>query len=257
VYPPHDSCIYCGQRAEPLSREHIIPYALGGQLTLPRASCTEHAAITSQVEREVAQMAYGYARAVAGAPTRRKGKHARTLARRIEVTGLTIEGMEASALVPIAELPPYDFTLLLPPPGILRGEEPDAPGHPRMEFHIPESNPLHRLRKRLGWKEVNTPVMSFPITGFMRMLAKIGHAFATAELRPEKYSPELCPFILGDMARTWYYVGGFDPPQAQSRTSLSYRLEECAERTLVIVDVSLHVLPRLPRYQVVCGSYLT
>jgi len=43
-----------------------------------------------------------------------------------------------------------------------------------MEAVIPQSSPLRLLRQHLGLSELNTPVMSFPITAFMRMIAKPG-----------------------------------------------------------------------------------
>lgn len=253
MYPPFNACLYCGRTNLPLSREHIIPYALGGQLTIPRASCPEHAAITSQFEREVAQRAYGYQQAAAGAPTRRKGRHAAALNRRITVTGKTPQGQDIAVQVPVSDLPPYECVLHLPQPGILRGAEPSASGNPRMEVVIPESNSLRRLRQRFGLSELNTPVMSFPITGFMRMIAKIGHAYLMAELGPSRYESHVCSFILGDIKEAWYRVGGYQPPASQSSTALSYRLVPSPFGRLVVVDVSLAVFPRLPRYQVACG----
>lgn len=254
MYPPFNACIYCARSDLPLSREHIIPYALGGNLVIPRASCPAHSAITSQIELEVSRMAYGYQRAVLGAPSRRKGRHTATLGRRVAVTGKSVDGQDVTVQVPISEIPPYEIVLHLPTPGILRGGDPNALGAPRIETVIPESNPLRRLRQKLGLDELSTPVMSFPITGFMRMLAKIGHAYLMAELGPTRYESHVCPFILGEIAEAWYRVGGYEPPAPQSATALSFRIVNSEVGELLVVDVSLRMFPRLPRYQVVCGK---
>jgi len=253
MYPPFNACIYCGRADQPLSREHIIPYALGGQLTIPRASCPEHAVVTSQFEREVAQMAYGYLRAVIGAPSRRKDRHKATLASRVTVTGKNLRGEEVAIQVPISHIPPYEFVLNLPQPGILRGAEPSATGEVSFDTFLPHSNPLRKLRERLGLSEINTPVMSFPVTGFMRMIAKIGHAYLMAELGPGRYESDVRDFILGDTSEAWYRVGGYEPPASQVSPALSYRVIPSPSGNLLAVDISLAVFPRLPRYQVVCG----
>ncbi len=39
IYQEVGSCIYCGS-TDNLSNEHIIPYGLGGNLELPKSSCS-------------------------------------------------------------------------------------------------------------------------------------------------------------------------------------------------------------------------
>ncbi len=46
-------CIYCGTRAKPLNREHIVPFGLDGPWVLDAASCARCAKITSKIERYV------------------------------------------------------------------------------------------------------------------------------------------------------------------------------------------------------------
>jgi hypothetical protein len=61
------SCIYCGTQADQteakeLSDEHIIPYALGGNLVLPKASCDRCAKETHAFEGHLAGKTYEFAR---------------------------------------------------------------------------------------------------------------------------------------------------------------------------------------------------
>lgn len=44
-------CIYCGS-SDSLEDEHVVPYALGGTLVLPKASCRACATITGQFEQK-------------------------------------------------------------------------------------------------------------------------------------------------------------------------------------------------------------
>jgi len=253
MYPPLNRCIYCGTVEDPLSREHIIPYALGGKLVIPRASCPEHASITSQVELEVTRMGYGYHRATVGAPTRRPGRHAEVLSSTVEVSGKDPSGATVTRTVPIAQIPPYQVIPRLSPPGVLAGRPAGADGSFRLETHIPESNPLRRLRERLGLIEICSPVRSFPFTPFARMLAKIAHCFAVAELGSSAFSSRLLPLILGEPDTQFYLVGELDPVERQSKSALRHRVVEVNDERWLVVEISLHILPHLPRYQVACG----
>ena len=49
TFDPAGECIYCGAQEE-LSREHVIPFALGGRVVLPDSSCARCAAETSAFE---------------------------------------------------------------------------------------------------------------------------------------------------------------------------------------------------------------
>lgn len=72
--PKHaNRCIYCGSM-ETLSDEHIVPFALWGDLVLKKASCYACAAITSEAERQVLRGFMRNWRTVNRSPTRRK-KH--------------------------------------------------------------------------------------------------------------------------------------------------------------------------------------
>jgi uncharacterized Fe-S cluster-containing radical SAM superfamily enzyme len=52
-FDPIGECIYCGTKEGPLSREHIIPFALNGDRILPEASCTACGKITGKIEQYV------------------------------------------------------------------------------------------------------------------------------------------------------------------------------------------------------------
>src|SRR5258708_37034090 len=87
-YLPVGSCIYCGatQPTPGFSRfgdEHIVPFAFGGKLLLPEASCrTCERIINKQIETPVLRQEWGPLRDKMGWPTRdRPGRLKRTHAR--------------------------------------------------------------------------------------------------------------------------------------------------------------------------------
>ena len=66
---PVGLCIYCG-KTEGLTEEHVVPFALGGNLILPNASCTKCNNITSAFELRVLRGFMGDARVAGEFPTR-------------------------------------------------------------------------------------------------------------------------------------------------------------------------------------------
>lgn len=104
---PVGRCIYCGTNALPLTREHVIPFGLGGRLVLPAASCKECAKATSALERDCLRGMFEIYRARTGYPTRRK-KLPRDL---VHVAAVFDNGSTGFVDVPIAD---YPEMLLLP-----------------------------------------------------------------------------------------------------------------------------------------------
>src|SRR5712671_1076196 len=66
------ACIYCGKTEMPLTDEHVVPFALGGQHILEDASCLACADVTKNFEQDVAREMWGGARTSYNAPSRRK-----------------------------------------------------------------------------------------------------------------------------------------------------------------------------------------
>ena len=65
-------CIYCGRDDVRLTDEHIVPYAWHGTWVLQAATCEQHQRLTSRLEKEVLNNAWGSARATLGLRTRHK-----------------------------------------------------------------------------------------------------------------------------------------------------------------------------------------
>ena len=59
-------CIYCGSTVLPLTKEHVLPKALGGKITLPGASCKLHQNATRDIEQSVTRDIFGPMRQLHG-----------------------------------------------------------------------------------------------------------------------------------------------------------------------------------------------
>ena len=252
-YPPVNACIYCGRSDVPLTREHIIPFSLGGTMVLPKASCKAHAAITSFLERSVARIAYGAYRAESGTPSRRPGELTKLLNRLVEIEGERFDGTKVNVSIPIRDVPPVPVVVRLKEPGIALGNHFDAEGECQLEMPPTPDPRLRALRERLGLRKLTGPIATIPFTNMLRALAKIAHAYATAELGLGGFRPALLSLILDGPSGSWYYVGEHNPPAKQARSPLSLRFTLIGQEKWAVVDISLHFFPRMPMYQVFVG----
>ena len=254
MYNPLNQCMYCGQRDIELTREHIIPYALGGTLVLPASSCKKHAKMTSQVERLIARTMYGIHRADTGAPSRRKKELKKLLDQKVEMEVTTRKGEKKKIKVPLKEQPRSNITIDFDPPGLLCGRKEDEPG--KVSMHALQPSKLERQKFHDKYKvskfSFRSPTADY--WGFMRGLAKIAHSYAVAEVGMEAFTPYLVPFILGEKINGTHFVGCFSPAQAQSPEPLTMRRETINASEQLVVEISLHFFSKLPKYQVVVGK---
>jgi hypothetical protein len=253
-YPPVNECIYCRKVDGPLTREHIIPYSLNGQIVLPAASCQDCARITSEFEREVARAGFGIFRAQNGIRSRKKTN---PLEQEVTISGETFAGETVDLTARAGNVAISCAVLRMPAPGILVGNAANAEGSISME--LPEKmNPgLRTLRERLGLFKIYSSVLSFPLNSTMSLLEKIAHAYAVAEYGIDGFSPVLVPHILhgpNKEVAQWHFVGEHDPAAGQATKCLQIREVELNSQRWIVVDISLHFNPKLPMYQVFAGT---
>lgn len=253
-YRPVNVCIYCRNTDGPLTREHIIPYSLNGQIVLPAASCSDCSRITSEFEREVARAGFGIFRAQNGIQSRKKSN---PLENQVMISGETFDGKTVDVTAKAGDVAISCAVLRLQAPGILLGNKPNAEG--TITTELPEKmNPgLRALRKRLGLSKIYSSVLTCPVNAIMRLLEKIAHAYAVAEYGIDGFSPVLVSHILHgpnkDVAQ-WHYVGEHVPPERQAKKPLHIREVQLNSQRWVVVDISLHFNPDIPMYQVFAGT---
>jgi hypothetical protein len=253
-YPAAWLCIYCSDgrvreaTKQKLSREHIIPFGLGGIATLPRASCKACARITGAIEQACLRMMLGPTRIRLNLPTRRPEGRPTEL----QITLIDENKRTTERTVPASEFPLIIPGLLLPPPGILSGEKP----HDKMvgKFWMLRENETadKYLRPGRGYR-----AGTFNNHIFMQMLAKIAHSFAVAEWGFHSFRPLLRDLIVGSSQTASYWVGGTGDPQPADTGGL-HRLELKRELRLgteyVVCCVRLFANFGAPEYRIVVGT---
>lgn len=255
MYHPIGKCIYCGATDVQLSREHIIPYSLGGNLVLPKASCPDHAKLTSLLEMEVARNTYGIYRAAQGIRSRRRNKQESSLENKIRVNGVDFNGNQVHADLRVADLPCIPLLVRLEEPGYFTDDLRNLKSGIRLECVESSQLIFQELLAKLHWHQLTVSSSGIRPDSFIRVLAKIAHAYSCAEYAG-RFKPLLLPLILGEVRASTHLVGGFSPQLAQAALPLIAREITHTGERLLIVEISLHFFPKLPRYQVISGKII-
>jgi hypothetical protein len=104
------------------------------------------------------------------------------------------------------------------------------------------------------------PTGTVKVPEFCQMLAKIGHAFAEAELGLDSFSPFLRPIICAnDMSNTVQSVGGlpYTEPAQTALHELSFDTHSCHQPDVVGVRIRLFASLETPTYFVAVGRRST
>jgi hypothetical protein len=255
VFPPVGRCIYCGSDGggNGLSREHVVPIGLGGGLILPRASCKVcQDTIRDEVETEcLRKLIYPFRKHVGFA------RHKNDLPKAVPLTfDLDVRGPRrvlASEHPKVVILP-----RMTNPAGKLCGGPPRNPIAVNYEIFA-----AHEIREKIQARlaRSNRVGILFAIVPWARMLAKIAHGLAVAELGLESFDPDLLDLILGrDVSTASYFVGEAvhrqvtpSPPPAHE---MGWTPMHCANRWLAVVHIRLFsdLGPQAPGYSVVAGE---
>jgi hypothetical protein len=193
TYAPVGHCIYCGS-TEGLSKEHVIPYGLSGNLILPKASCKDCRDITSKAEGACLQKMWDFPRIALDTKTRRPEERPTSIAITAEkdvegeVVGTRLVDIPADQL-PVV-LPYFRYPGL---PGLMRGASPDEivgfVADMIGGFRSPSTSTIDHGEAFTHTTRSN-PVL------FINMIAKIAHAHAVAVVGPDSFKPLLVDFIL-------------------------------------------------------------
>jgi hypothetical protein len=259
TYASAGQCIYCGRpRSEsPLTAEHIIPESLGGMLVLPEGSCPDCQKFTSAFEGLNAGRLFKPIRRQFQFPSKSRGKKRRE-ARENEQFVAIINGKKRS--IPAADYPGLLISFVFAYPTALTGAQPTfASFTGRVTLgQLPDyEKRLQALQTRYGQD------VSFPVFGSAeevgRLLAKIGHAYAVAELGPKAFKPYLLGIMRGQDPRSLHHVVGSDDTKLPVATDL-HEIQLLPAGTigpenLVVVKVRLFSnYPGMPTHYIVVGE---
>jgi hypothetical protein len=262
TYNAIGKCIYCGAevystkpgiRQQPLGGEHIIAEGLGGNLEIPEASCQRCEDATGRfVEGDVLGRTLKALRVHLKLKSRGSGRPPKILP--IEAT---IDGKEQGIEIPIEDYPivfmmmgygPYRFVA-------------DHVG-PGREMYGARVVVLKHNQRDLYRKYKITSFASPYWDNHMltRMLAKIGHSLATAELGADKYRPMLLELILKGNVTAMSLVGG-DPNWNERKIStalheLGLGFQRNKGKTYVVAKIRLFANHGGPVYYAVVGESL-
>lgn len=248
IYPPAERCIYCLSVPSDLRREHIIPFGLGGNLILPRASCCNCERITGAIEQNCQRKILGNFRVRHGFPTRNKKERPDKL----EINLVTPNGI-VSQYVPIRKYPRYLMLFRMPMPGILTGKPATNEFKPDLCMLIHKDDIKNSMNK--SWM-----LGEYRHIDFCLMLAKIAHSYAAAEIGIEalvKYNLLLPKYILNQSGPISHVVGGEieDPPAANNQLhELKLHNHEGNQRTYLLVSMRLFPYMGAPQYHAVVGE---
>jgi hypothetical protein len=243
TYKPVGRCIYCGT-TDNLTREHIIPFGIGGNLVLPKSSCKRCAAITGKFEQSCLKGILHDFRNRFGFPTRRKKERKSHIRHEID-----IKGRKIITTVPVMEYPRALVLMKMEPPGILVGREPSNEFKPNPCIIVHSRDQRQFFSKHWNFGK-------YRHSDFCRMIAKIGHSYAIATQPKERlaeYEFFLPNFILHeDMKSSSYFVGGDEEQQTQR--SLLHKIElhylDIGEYNYAVARIRLFCFVGAPGYVV-------
>lgn len=191
-------CIYCGSR-ENLSKEHIIPYGLGGNLVLSKASCRNCAKITSRFEMDVLRKQFITLRSARKLPTRRM------LPKEFDVEALVKSKSQTETTQISPEYLPIFFPLYDPP--AFFDNRPVVEGVAIRGIHHAFNR---NLTEHLKGREIDEITHSTAYVGgsFERLLAKAAYGHAVYRHGVDTIKEKLIvPVILGKDVEFNRYVG--------------------------------------------------
>jgi HNH endonuclease len=202
------SCIYCGSEST-LSDEHVIPFGLGGNIILEKASCKMCADITSNLELKLLRGHWWPYRLFLGHKSRGKN---------VKIPNIPIKITHSNGTISGAELPMQMQTITtifeLFPPTILNNEISTKIPYAQnayIKYFAPLPTFFTINNKRyytIPSDKVEIPI-NFDSVQLFRFLAKIAHGYAIFERGPNTCTEYfLPPIILGNIEGAMTYVGG-------------------------------------------------
>jgi hypothetical protein len=257
-YSPVGTCIYCDKPEGRIEDEHIVPFGLAGDsVVLPKASCRRCARITGKVEHFCLRSTLGNFRIAIGAPTRRPKDRPKSIAIR---TGRLSEDAASIADIQTVTISSTELVMYpsftFPGAGTLEGRS--------VETDVSYQVNLHRLQGQFEEFSRKHGAIESPLLlpmAFLRMIAKIAHSYAVAELGLGGFRPYLLELILCriqelNQALQWIGCEPQLPPSTADLFSLTWNKVILADgRRLVIVHIRLFPFFGTPHYHLVVGEW--
>jgi hypothetical protein len=264
-YDPVGHCIYCPAYPKNPTKEHIIPFGLADDsLVLPRASCSDCQKKTHEAETACMRATWWPFRTHIGAPSRGK-EHPSSFEMTYALAHDLPSGIQLSNTTKEKRAPkdfPFIFSALrLHPPGLLVGRDPNA--HVDVDvWSTYDDEMLAEVRRRATGLPRNLGIaaqiaqINPPLFG--RMLAKIAHGYAAAELGLHAFKHDITRIVRNEPTRTTHWIGGTYelPPPAPHLHNIRWRIQAVNRINYVIVDLRLFAFMGSPQYHIVVGELI-
>lgn len=249
-YPEVGRCIYCGIGSGPLTDEHPIPFALGGHLVLPKASCRDCAKQTHAYEYTTCRTTLGNLRMRHGFPTRRKKERPT----HIEIGTRDSSGRTGRIKVPFVEYPVGAFIPSFGRAGIFL----NAPPHLDVLQHLPKGYPtddLNAFKQKYNW-DGHIAIRWMPIE-YGQTIIKMCYSYAVAELGIGTFTPMCLPQILSKNKNISYIFGQYGTNNTVGGDLPVWKIELMyyLNRRQILLMAHCSILPGMgtPIYEVVIG----
>jgi len=243
AFAPVGECIYCGQTKGKLTTEHILMYALGGNILLPKSSCETCGKRTSKFEQFIARDMWGMARAALKYPTRNKHR----IARGYPVIAQPKNTGAVKFLMPADKLPFMLAFPELPLPGFFTGQTIDTFSAKAVQCRPERFKPFGNQRVYIGALDLQI---------FSQFLAKTAHALARAQLG-STFQPLLLDVIAGSRGSASDFIGTLRP-ELEAEDATHHRMQlvplESGGQHYVGALIRLFAHFGAPEYVVVVGG---
>lgn len=256
IYPPANECIYCGS-TKGLSKEHVIPYGLFGELLLLKASCQTCQQITSKLEAFVLQKMLGGHRKKFNFQSYTKPKNRKPPKEIIE--RINADGSRTPIEIGQSQMPFHTWAMpIFGVPGITwlmplsKVKEKD-----RIHCLVSEHDALTALDVVGPGRPARLPPIEYHPDLFMRFLAKIAHSYACGALGMSSFQPLLKDYIINGTEDGRIFVGGeveIEPPVPELYRVLFGTLDRSDGVQFLAVKIRLLSYMGTPTYTVVVGQ---
>ena len=249
---PAVACIYCGSKVPNRSREHIIAYALGGDVTIPKGSCEACQRIIHKFETAVLRGPMQMVRYIQSMPSRTKHKDAPQTV----PLSVTIKGEKRNIKVPIDEAPVLLAFPTFDEPSYLTGGDPKLKlnGTATGSFGVdPET-----FARQMGAEEIQIMSSGHSSVAFAQMVAKTAYANAYVQSqiqRVEDISP-LLDAMLRKPNEIGRFVGTMQEPYIKRDGVTHYLgIHELLSENVLYATVQFFANIGAPIYVVVLGRF--
>jgi hypothetical protein len=248
-FPDANRCIYCGTTEKRLTKEHIVPLGLGGNLIFPKASCIECAKIIHVYEYTTLRTTLGVMRMRYGFPTRRK---------KDRPTHLDIQTSKGKLIkVPIEEYPVGAVIPNFSRASVFENNSRRGGLLEHIGRKVYLNGDLEAFMQKYDWD--GRHIFKWMPYEFARMVVKICYGYAVAVLGYGMFSPICLDYILCRSDDLGYVFGQNGENNEVGGDSQIYKLDigvyvkELGE-LIVVVYFSLIPSGGTPIYEVAVGK---